>query len=90
LYFIHVIIDFLQVNPIKFFKAIAPAQLLAFSTSSSAATLPVTMECVTENVGVDEEVSSFVLPLGATVNGWYKSISGSSSHFIAQAMLPNL
>jgi Na+/H+-dicarboxylate symporter len=47
---------------IKFFKAIAPAQLLAFSTSSSAATLPVTMECVTEHVGVDE-VSSFVLPL---------------------------
>jgi Na+/H+-dicarboxylate symporter len=59
---------FAKVNPIKFFKAIAPAQLLAFSTSSSAATLPVTMECVTENVGVDEEVSSFVLPLGATVN----------------------
>jgi Na+/H+-dicarboxylate symporter len=56
----YVIIDFLQVNPIKFFK-VAPAQLLAFSTSSSAATLPVTMECVTENVGV--EVSSFVLPL---------------------------
>jgi Na+/H+-dicarboxylate symporter len=46
----HVIIDFAKVNPIKFFKAIAPAQLLAFSTSSSAATLPVTMECVTENV----------------------------------------
>jgi len=57
-----------KVNPIRFFKAIAPAQLLAFSTSSSAATLPVTMECVTERVGVDEEVSSFVLPLGATVN----------------------
>jgi Na+/H+-dicarboxylate symporter len=63
----HVIIDFAKVNPIKFFKAIAPAQLLAFSTSSSAATLPVTM-VRTENVGVDEEVSSFVLPLGATVN----------------------
>jgi Na+/H+-dicarboxylate symporter len=63
----YVIIFFAKVNP-KFFKAIAPAQLLAFSTSSSAATLPVTMECVTENVGVDEEVSSFVLPLGATVN----------------------
>ena len=52
-----------KVNPVNFFKAIAPAQLLAFSTSSSAATLPVTMECVTEKVGVDEEVSSFVLPL---------------------------
>jgi Na+/H+-dicarboxylate symporter len=46
------------------------------------------MECVTENVGVDEEVSSFVLPLGATVNMDGTSLSGSSSHFIAQAMLP--
>lgn len=51
-----------------FLKGIRPAQLLAFSTSSSAATLPVTMECVHENLGVDEEVSSFVLPIGATVN----------------------
>ncbi|MCT4622247.1 MAG: dicarboxylate/amino acid:cation symporter [Schleiferiaceae bacterium] len=51
-----------------FMKGIRPAQLLAFSTSSSAATLPVTMECVHENLGVDEEISSFVLPIGATVN----------------------
>ena len=51
-----------------FVKGIAPAQLVAFSTSSSAATLPVTMERVTEHLGVDEEVSSFVLPIGATVN----------------------
>lgn len=51
-----------------FFKGIAPAQLLAFSTSSSSATLPVTMECVENELGVSEEVSSFVLPLGATVN----------------------
>ncbi len=51
-----------------FLKGIRPAQLLAFSTSSSAATLPVTMECVHDNIGVDEEVSSFVLPIGATVN----------------------
>ncbi|MCM8527534.1 MAG: dicarboxylate/amino acid:cation symporter [Lentisphaeraceae bacterium] len=51
-----------------FFKGIAPAQLLAFSTSSSAATLPITMECVENELGVNEEVSSFVLPLGATVN----------------------
>lgn len=51
-----------------FFKAIAPAQTLAFSTSSSAATLPVTMECVEENLGVDQKVTSFVLPIGATVN----------------------
>lgn len=51
-----------------FFQSLGPAQLLAFSTSSSAATLPVTMECVTDNMGVKEEVSSFVLPIGATVN----------------------
>ncbi|MGO4818712.1 dicarboxylate/amino acid:cation symporter [Flavobacterium sp. W22_SRS_FP1] len=80
---------FAKVNPIKFFKAIAPAQLLAFSTSSSAATLPITMECVTENLGVDEEVSSFVLPLGATVNmdgtSLYQAVAAI---FIAQAMLP--
>ncbi len=52
----------------KFFQAISPAQFLAFSTSSSAATLPVTMECVQDNLGVSKEVSSFVLPIGATVN----------------------
>lgn len=84
------LIIFAKVNPIKFFKAIAPAQLLAFSTSSSAATLPVTMETVTENVGVDEEVSSFVLPLGATVNmdgtSLYQAVAAI---FIAQAMLPD-
>lgn len=79
---------FARVNPITFFKAIAPAQLLAFSTSSSAATLPVTMECVTD-LGVDDEVSSFVLPLGATVNmdgtSLYQAVAAI---FIAQAMLP--
>ncbi len=52
----------------SFFRGIGPAQLLAFSTSSSAATLPVTMECVNDNLGVSKEVSSFVLPVGATVN----------------------
>ena len=51
-----------------FLKAISPAQLLAFSTSSSAATLPVTMERVEEELGVSKKVSSFVLPLGATIN----------------------
>jgi len=51
-----------------FFKAINQAQLVAFSTSSSAATLPVTMECVKENLGVSKDVTSFVLPIGATVN----------------------
>lgn len=52
----------------NFLKAISPAQFLAFSSSSSAATLPVTMDCVHNNLGVKEEVSSFVLPIGATVN----------------------
>ena len=51
-----------------FYQGIAPAQLLAFSTSSSGATLPVTMERCEEELGVSEEVSSFVLPLGATIN----------------------
>ncbi len=52
----------------QFFKNISPAQFLAFSTSSSAATLPVTMECVEENIGVSRKITSFVLPIGATVN----------------------
>tara|TARA_Y100000589_G_scaffold332344_1_gene392072 strand:+ start:44544 stop:45926 length:1383 start_codon:yes stop_codon:yes gene_type:complete len=52
----------------EFFRAIAPAQLLAFSSSSSAATLPVTLECVEENLKVSKEISGFVLPVGATVN----------------------
>jgi len=55
-------------SPKFFINGISPAQLLAFSTSSSAATLPVTMERVTEHLGVEEEVSSFVLPIGATIN----------------------
>lgn len=52
----------------RFLKAISPAQLLAFSTSSSAATLPATLECVEENIGVSKSTASFVLPIGATVN----------------------
>ncbi|MCB0525379.1 MAG: dicarboxylate/amino acid:cation symporter, partial [Saprospiraceae bacterium] len=59
---------FTKLNPLRFFKGIGKAQLVAFSTSSSGATLPVTMECCEENIGVSEEVSSFVLPLGATIN----------------------
>ncbi|MBV7440914.1 dicarboxylate/amino acid:cation symporter [Weeksellaceae bacterium TAE3-ERU29] len=74
-------------TPGQFFKAISPAQLLAFSTSSSAATLPVTMERVNEHLGVDEEVSSFVLPVGATINmdgtSLYQAVAAV---FIAQAM----
>jgi Na+/H+-dicarboxylate symporter len=60
--------------------------MLGFSTSSSAATLPVTMKCVENNLGVSEEVSSFVLPLGATINMDGTSIhQGVSAVFIAQA-----
>ena len=55
-------------SPMWFLQQISPAQLLAFSTSSSAATLPVTMERVEEHLGVDKEVAGFVLPVGATVN----------------------
>jgi len=73
-------------NASFFMKGIAPAQLLAFSTSSSAATLPVTMECVEVNLGVDEEVASFVLPIGATINMDGTSVyQGVAAVFIAQA-----
>ncbi|MHB1169837.1 MAG: dicarboxylate/amino acid:cation symporter [Longimicrobiales bacterium] len=57
-----------KLNPITFFRRIAQAPLVAFSTSSSNATLPVTMETAEEKLGVSNEVSSFVLPLGATIN----------------------
>jgi Na+/H+-dicarboxylate symporter len=69
-----------------FQKGILPAQIMAFSTSSSAATLPVTMECAEKNLGIKDEITSFVLPLGATIN-----MDGTSIHqavsavFIAQA-----
>jgi Na+/H+-dicarboxylate symporter len=66
--YILIISLYVKKSPIWFLKQISPAQLLAFSTSSSAATLPVTMERVTEHVGVDKEISSFVLPVGATIN----------------------
>jgi Na+/H+-dicarboxylate symporter len=59
---------FARLNPITFFKTIAEVPLVAFSTSSSNATLPVTMETAQEKLGVSREVSSFVLPLGATIN----------------------
>ncbi len=64
-----ILVRFITGKKIGFFlRGISPAQLLAFSTSSSAATLPVTMERVHEHLGVDEDVSSFVLPIGATIN----------------------
>ncbi|MFK5973497.1 MAG: dicarboxylate/amino acid:cation symporter [Flavobacteriaceae bacterium] len=74
-------------NPFWFLKQMSPAQLLAFSTSSSAATLPVTMERVEEHIGVDKEVSSFVLPVGATINMDGTSLyQGVAAVFISQAL----
>lgn len=77
---------FTKLKYIDFFKAIAPAQMLAFSTSSSAATLPVTMERCEEKLGVSKNISSFVLPLGATINmdgtSLYQAVAAV---FIAQA-----
>ena len=78
--------SFTKLKYFDFFKGIAPAQMLAFSTSSSAATLPVTMERCEDHLGVSEEVSSFVLPLGATINmdgtSLYQAVAAV---FIAQA-----
>lgn len=74
-----------RMSPVKFFKGIAPAQLIAFSTCSSAATLPVTMKNTQENLGVSKEVSSFVLPLGATINMDGTAIyQGVCALFVAQ------
>jgi len=77
---------FTKRSPSFFINGISPAQLLAFSTSSSAATLPVTMERVEEHLGVEEEVTSFVLPIGATINmdgtSLYQAVAAV---FIAQA-----
>ncbi|HNQ58969.1 MAG TPA: dicarboxylate/amino acid:cation symporter [Bacteroidales bacterium] len=78
---------FVKVSFRQFYKAIFPAQLVAFSTSSSAATLPVTMEQVEKELGIDREITSFVLPLGVTINmdgtSLYQAIA---SIFIAQVM----
>jgi Na+/H+-dicarboxylate symporter len=78
---------FTKVKYMDFFKAIRPAQLLAFTTSSSSATLPVTMRQVEKEIGVSEEISSFVLPLGATINMDGTSLyQGVAAVFIAQAL----
>ena len=75
-----------RVNPIKHYRAMSPALLTAFSTSSSSATLPVTIDCVENRGGVSKQTSSFVLPLGATVNmdgtALYECVAAL---FIAQA-----
>lgn len=76
-----------KMNFRRFLRGIRPAMLLGFSTSSSSATLPVTMERVEKNLGVHEEVSSFVLPVGATINmdgtSLYQAVAAV---FIAQAL----
>ncbi len=86
LFYLFLVRMFVKFKPKKIIEGIAPAQLLAFSTSSSAATLPVTMERVEKNLGVDEEVASFVLPIGATINmdgtSLYQAVAAV---FIAQA-----
>lgn len=73
-------------SPLRFYRAIFPVQLLAFSTSSSAATLPLTMERCEEELGISKEITSFVLPLGATINMDGTSLyQGVAAVFIAQA-----
>lgn len=85
-FYILIVWIFTKNKPGFFLNGIAPAQLLAFSTSSSAATLPVTMERVEEHLGVHKEVASFVLPIGATINmdgtSLYQAVAAV---FIAQA-----
>ncbi|MDX5349007.1 MAG: dicarboxylate/amino acid:cation symporter, partial [Hymenobacteraceae bacterium] len=85
------IVAFTKTSYLQFLKGIFPAQMLAFSTSSSAATLPVTMDCAEKRLGVSKEVSSFILPLGATVNmdgtSLYQAVAAV---FIAQAYGMNL
>ena len=82
-----ILIIFVKINPLQHFRAMASAMVTAFSTSSSSATLPVTMKCVKDNVKVSNEVTSFVLPMGATIN-----MDGTALYecagvlFIAQAL----
>lgn len=75
-----------RLNPVNFIKGMGDAIVFAFSTNSSSATLPVTMHCVQENLGVSKNICSFVLPLGATVNMNGSGIGqGVAAVFIAQA-----
>ena len=75
-----------RVHPLRHYKAMAPAMLTAFSTASSSGTLPITLECVEKNAKVSNQTSSFVLPLGATINmdgtALYECVAAM---FIAQA-----
>jgi len=76
---------FTRVSPAKFIKGILPAGATAFSTSSSSGTLPVSIKCVKENLGVSDRIASFVLPLGATINmGGTSLYQGVCALFVAQ------
>ncbi|VDG99128.1 Glutamate-aspartate carrier protein [Lysinibacillus sphaericus] len=76
---------FAKMSPMKFFKGMAPAAVVAFSTCSSAGTLPVTLKNTQESLGVSKKISSFVLPLGATINMDGTAIyQGVAVVFIAQ------
>ncbi|WP_040582268.1 dicarboxylate/amino acid:cation symporter [Sedimentibacter sp. B4] len=82
---------FAKVSPVKFFKGIAPAMVFAFTTASSSATLPISMKRSEENLGVPKSVTSFVLPLGATINMDGTAIyQGVCAFFIAQVYGINL
>ena len=88
-FYLFLVAVYTKKSPMWFLKQISPAQLLAFSTSSSAATLPVTMERVEEHLGVDKEVSGFVLPVGATINMDGTSLyQGIAAVFIMQVVWP--
>lgn len=82
---------FAKMSPMKFFKGIAPAAVTAFSTSSSSGTLPITISCSKENLGVSDKIASFVLPLGATINMDGTALyQGVCALFIAQVYGINL
>jgi Na+/H+-dicarboxylate symporter len=86
-----VVMLFTKFPYLKFWKGVTKAQLIAFSTSSSSATLPVSMECAEDNLGVSKQVSSFVLPLGATINMNGTALyQGVTAVFIAQVYGMNL
>lgn len=80
-----------KMNPITFFKGMRRAQIVGFTTSSSAATLPVNMECCTENLGINKSITSFTLPLGATINMDGTALyQGVAAVFISQVFGMNL
>jgi Na+/H+-dicarboxylate symporter len=77
---------FSRLNPIRYWRGIIDAQAVAFTTTSSSGTLPVTMECARTNLGVSKPISSFVLPLGATINMDGTALyQGVAALFVAQA-----